>query len=147
MHALAAAADQRRAELGARLGQDPPQWAREALGAVPDADTDPDGLKLVNLLPALADDLEVLVYVVTHETGHHVLGHAVRRFKKTPVGKRAEVMASLSPLYLWAYEQRERNAQPAKPAPIAGTTPGIEPSGLSRCTRPGTGTQDSRPRV
>jgi hypothetical protein len=34
-----------------------------------------------------------------------------------------------------------------KPAPIAGTTPGIEPSGLSRCTRPGTGTQVNKPRV
>ena len=42
-HALAAAADARRAELGARLAEDPPQWAREALGAVPDADADPDG--------------------------------------------------------------------------------------------------------
>src|SRR6185437_5833962 len=43
LYALAAAADQRRAELGARLAQDPPQWAREALGAVPDADANPDG--------------------------------------------------------------------------------------------------------
>ena len=37
------AADARRAELGARLAQDPPQWAREALGPVPDADADPAG--------------------------------------------------------------------------------------------------------
>lgn len=36
---LAQAADARRAELGARLADDPPQWAREALGPVPDADT------------------------------------------------------------------------------------------------------------
>ncbi len=34
---LAEAADARRAELGARLAADPPQWAREALGPVPDA--------------------------------------------------------------------------------------------------------------
>ena len=33
---LAQAADERRAELGASLAQDPPQWAREALGPVPD---------------------------------------------------------------------------------------------------------------
>jgi TrwC relaxase/AAA domain len=38
--ALAEAADDRRAELGARLAVDPPQWAREALGSVPDSDTD-----------------------------------------------------------------------------------------------------------
>jgi hypothetical protein len=41
--ALAAAADARRGELGAQLAVDPPQWAREALGPVPDATTDPDG--------------------------------------------------------------------------------------------------------
>ena len=38
---LAAAADERRAELGQRLAHNPPQWAREALGPVPDAATDP----------------------------------------------------------------------------------------------------------
>jgi AAA domain/TrwC relaxase len=43
LHALAQAADERRTELGARLAQDPPQWAREALGAVPDRDLDPEG--------------------------------------------------------------------------------------------------------
>ena len=36
-------ADARRAELGAELAADPPQWAREALGPVPDAADDPDG--------------------------------------------------------------------------------------------------------
>jgi hypothetical protein len=41
--ALAAAADTRRDELGAQLAADPPQWAREALGPVPDATTDPAG--------------------------------------------------------------------------------------------------------
>jgi len=41
--ALAAAADARREELGAQLAADPPQWAREALGPVPDAATDPNG--------------------------------------------------------------------------------------------------------
>ncbi|MGH3613219.1 MAG: hypothetical protein ACRDRK_11620, partial [Pseudonocardia sp.] len=41
--ALAAAADSRRDELGAQLATDPPQWAREALGPVPDAAGDPAG--------------------------------------------------------------------------------------------------------
>ena len=36
LRGLAEAADARRAELGARLAADPPQWAREALGPVPD---------------------------------------------------------------------------------------------------------------
>jgi len=37
LEALAAVADERRAELGAQIATDPPQWAREALGPVPDA--------------------------------------------------------------------------------------------------------------
>lgn len=41
--ALAAAADARRDELGAQLAADPPQWAREALGPVPDAAGNPAG--------------------------------------------------------------------------------------------------------
>jgi hypothetical protein len=36
LEALAAAADARRADLGAQLADNPPQWAREALGPVPD---------------------------------------------------------------------------------------------------------------
>lgn len=36
LEALAAAADARRVELGARLADAPPQWAREALGPVPE---------------------------------------------------------------------------------------------------------------
>ena len=36
LEALAAAADARRVELGARLAEAPPQWAREALGPVPE---------------------------------------------------------------------------------------------------------------
>lgn len=36
LEALAQAADARRTELGRRLSEDPPQWAREALGPVPD---------------------------------------------------------------------------------------------------------------
>ncbi|HEY1972610.1 MAG TPA: MobF family relaxase, partial [Pseudonocardia sp.] len=36
LHALAEAADRRRIDLGAQLATDPPQWAREALGPVPD---------------------------------------------------------------------------------------------------------------
>ena len=43
LHALAEAADARRADLGAQLAADPPQWAREALGPVPDAAADPGG--------------------------------------------------------------------------------------------------------
>jgi conjugative relaxase-like TrwC/TraI family protein len=40
---LAAAADARRVELGAQLAAAPSQWAREALGPVPDAADDPAG--------------------------------------------------------------------------------------------------------
>jgi len=43
LHALAEAADLRRADLGAQLAADPPQWAREALGPVPDTAADPAG--------------------------------------------------------------------------------------------------------
>ena len=40
---LADGADARRAELGAQLAAEPPQWAHEALGPPPDADADPTG--------------------------------------------------------------------------------------------------------
>jgi hypothetical protein len=43
LYALAEAADTRRDALGAQLAADPPQWAREALGPVPDAAADPAG--------------------------------------------------------------------------------------------------------
>ena len=46
-----------------------------------------------------------------------------------------------------ASKQRERNAQPSNSGAMVGTTPGIEPSGLSRRTLPGTGTQERSPRV
>jgi len=43
LEALAHAADTRRTELSAQLGENPTQWAREALGPVPDAADDPAG--------------------------------------------------------------------------------------------------------
>ena len=43
LEALAQAADTRRMDLGAQLTENPTQWAREALGPVPDAADDPAG--------------------------------------------------------------------------------------------------------
>ncbi len=121
---LARAADERRAELGARLAAAPPQWAREALGAVPDPAVDPVGRAEWESKAGWAGSYRELV---GHTDESDPLGpapapglaekHAVFRaahqaLDLAHVGEEEEAMSEGKLRARWAAWQRELNIAP-----------------------------------
>jgi hypothetical protein len=109
---------------GARLAEDPPQWAREALGAVPDADTDPDGRARWEQRAGWAESYRELV---GHDDPADALGaappaglaekaavfHAAHQALDLPqVGADEERMSEGRLRARWAAWQRELDAAP-----------------------------------
>jgi hypothetical protein len=120
---LADAADARRAELGARLAAEPPQWAREALGPAPDS-TDEAARAAWEQRAGWAGSYRELVEnddpvdalgaaPVRGLAETHAAFHAAHRALGLPdVGAEEEDMSEGKLRVLWAAWQRELNTAP-----------------------------------